>query len=201
MTNMKRLAALFLGVGFLAAGCGPQWAVVKQANPNPFAAQRAFVVEPMKFDGMQVGKLSEADYLAKKNADQQASFQADKSAMNEKFGERLTELAAKKSVALTPAAGAPAGYTIRAVVSFLEPGVYIPRVGGLGVDLSRPTVVRANLQIVDAQGAVLDDISINAEVAADLINAASGTRYRKAAEKLAEKANLYLIERLGLAKK
>lgn len=202
MKSAKLLSALLLGIGILASGCGPQWAVVKQSTPNPFIGQKAFLIEPIKFDGMLVGKLSEADYLAKKKPDQQASFVADKTAMNERFAARLTELAAKNGLTITPVSGTP-GLTFRTIVSFLEPGYYAPTVGtGFGsVDLSRPTQVRANVQLIDAQGAVLEDIAIAAEVKSDLIHSASGTRYRNAAEILAEKTHMYLINRTGPAKK
>src|SRR5689334_19895195 len=92
MTNpyiLARRSILVLAGALLASGCGPAYTIVRQGNPNPFTGRNAFIVEAIHYDGLTVGRKTEAEYLAAKKPEQVQSFQGDKSGMVQKFVEVL----------------------------------------------------------------------------------------------------------------
>ncbi len=105
--NQRSVIVIFVIVPMagLLAGCGgPQWAVHSQATPNPFLNQRRFVVLPIDFTGLHVDNKPEAEFLAEKSADQQASFAADKQGINAFFFKALVTRAAEGGIEVFPAA-------------------------------------------------------------------------------------------------
>lgn len=187
---MKRIpvrAGLLLTLAFAlaaASGCSPPWNVVKQANPNPLAGQKALVVEPLHFESMKVGKKTEAEYLAEKDGKQQESWKADLASMTQLFTDNL----AKQTKGIQITAGSAGPLVIRPVVTMIE-------VGNFNGVFNIPTEVMVTMQIVDDKGAVLDDINFKVVVAADLYRPSVGQRLRIAAEQAAARAASYLQAR------
>jgi hypothetical protein len=188
---MNRARALLglLGAGLLASGCTP-WVVVRQASPNPLAGQTQFQLQPLNFDALYVGDKTQAEYLAGKDPDQRASWQADLLAMNQIFAERLYGNTPGLTIVPFGQAQARAPFTIVPRILFIEPGFYA------GV-VAASAQVRMALQIQGPQGR-LDEIHVEVSVPADLVNAASGQRLRQAAAQLGNVAARYLRERVGI---
>src|SRR5262245_59446007 len=105
----RRLLSLSLAALALAAltciGCGPPWTVVVEAVPNPFFGQGRFVVMPIDFTGLHVGKKSEAAYLVGKDPDQQRSFAEDKVGINDAFTRGLIDRAGASGIRIDLATG------------------------------------------------------------------------------------------------
>jgi uncharacterized lipoprotein YmbA len=188
---MKRIPVragllLTLALALVAAsGCSP-WTIVKQANPNPLAGQKALVAEPLHFESMKVGSKTEAEYLAGKDGKQQESWKADLASMTQLFADNLARQA--KGVQIT--AGSAGPLVVRPIVTMIE-------VGNFNGVFNIPTDVMVTLQIVDDKGTVLDDINYKITVAADLIRPSVGQRLRTAAELAAARAASYIQTRAG----
>src|SRR3990172_1653238 len=127
-------------------GCGPSWTVVRQASPNPFVSNRQWGIHPMDYRDLRVGSGAEAQHLADKSPEQIASWEADKAAIDGEFRRTLTRGAA---VSLTAPGGTP--FTIAPRITYIEPGFY-------ALVAAQATEVNLTLRILDAQGAVLDEI-------------------------------------------
>jgi hypothetical protein len=146
------LAALVAGAAL--TGCAPLWQVHLQAVPNPFAGQHKFAVLPIDYAGLMVGSKSETQYLSEKDSKQQASFQEDKLALNEKFVGELMAHAKSAGVDVALATGpADAPFLVRPSVRFIEPGFYV------GV-ASAPSRVEMTVQITTPDGKILDELVI-----------------------------------------
>lgn len=196
---LKRLASscLLLAAVAFAVGCGPAWTVVKQANPNPLTPQKSFAVEPVRFDGLMVGKKSEAEYLAShaKDAQFEGKWKGDQASIDQAFSSTL----AAEAKGLQVAAGAPAApgpYVLRPHVTFIEPGVFT-------MVFNIPSEVQMTLQVVDAAGAVVDEITMKRSVAPGNImgvpvNVSVGERLRECGKQLGAIAARYLRDRTGL---
>jgi hypothetical protein len=181
---------LMLCLAPLLAACGHPWKTARQAMPNPFYGQARFGIVPIAFHALQVGKKSESDWMAEKDAEQQQSWQEDKSAMNEEFTEALVARASSEDVIVVRAAtAADAPFFVRASVTFYEPGVFT---GVFNMD----TLLKATVQLTDPAGRVLDEFSIEATSPASLFNPSTGGRARDAASQLGKLAAMYIIHRV-----
>jgi hypothetical protein len=181
--------ALLLSVALFAlllTACGPRWRVVRQASPDPFAGKPDFTIEKIHFDHLEVGEKSEQDYLAGKDDQQRASWQADKEAMSEAFA--VAVATSEQGLSIGPVR--PNAAVVRPIVSFIEPGFYVGVAAG-------NTRVNISVQVLDAQGAVLDEITITSTIAASMTNSASGTRLRQAGEDLGHVTAKYLHTRVA----
>lgn len=178
--------ALVATLPLLLAACVPPWAVIRQATPNPFIGQSAFAVAELNFDGLRVGEKSEQAYLSAKDQQQQGSFATDKVEMAANFTETLKSSAAGLSFSQP---GAAAGYTVRPHVVWIEPGFY-------AYVAAHPTEVVMKLQLLDAKGALMDDIEVRVSVAATIANPSSGGRLREAGRQLGAIAADYLRQRV-----
>ena len=183
------LLKALLPLALIAAACAPPWTVVRQANPNPFQTQRSFAVEAIRFDTLQVGGKTEAEYLAGKDPKQLESWAGDKAEMSNLFASEL----AANATGLTIAPPGPTSAIVRPSCSFVEPGNY-----NSFVNIS--TEVRLVLQILDASGQVQDEIETHTSVPASIFNPASGGRMRTAAKSLGKNIATYLAVRAGTAK-
>ncbi len=187
----------FFAVGALVAssvliGCGPPWAIVVQTAPNPFFGQRSFAVQPIDYTGLLVGAKPEPLYLAGKDGGQQASFQEDKAALNDKFLARLIADTGAAGIRVVPATGpADAPFTIRPAVHFIEPGFY-------AYVAAMPSRVQMSLRIVAPDGRILDEINLVHATGASMVTAASGSRLRSDGEALGAIVARYLRARVGL---
>jgi hypothetical protein len=179
------LLALF--VSLFCVACGPRWTVMKQEVPNPFVNQKAFAVEPMHYEQLQVGEKSERDYLSGKDAEQQESWNEDKRSFAQNFSQELSEsLPEVQFLAAAPAAGP---FIVRPTITFIEPGYY-------AYVAARPTEVRMTLELLSPQGAVLDRVLMKTAVAATMTNPSSGGRLRDAGEALGEQVAAYIRTRV-----
>ena len=143
----------------LAFGCGPSWVLVKQATPNPLVGQKNFSVDLVNFDSMLVGrpgKITEAEWVAKKKPEDQPKFQADlaesKQRLNQQFVEQLSTMAVSRGWQLATAV-TPGTFVIKPVVVELEPGynIFISRA---------PATVKIHVHIFDPAGAELDVLEV-----------------------------------------
>jgi hypothetical protein len=201
----RSFVALYTVVGLVSGtalfGCGgPMWQVVVQSAPDPFVGARRFGVLPIDYSGLMVGRKPEPVYLAEKEPAQQASFQEDKAALNEKFLERLRAKGLSGNVEIVPATGpADAPFMIKASVRFLEPGFYV------GV-AAAPSEVHMNVKILAPDGRVLDEIELahgtdpRSGVAIGGFeipgNPSSGGRLRKDGEALGTFVGEYVLARV-----
>ena len=185
-----RLASLAL-VSVAAIGCGGSWTIVKQGNPNPLKPESTFAVAPATWDGVKVGKKTEADWLAGKDEAGKASHANDKLA----FSAQLAAGVAKHAKALKVV---PEGaqFTIKPNVFWFEPGYYIGISGG-------PAEVKVRLDVVDAQGQTVDTIEVAgrgpaAEPFNPIPRATVGQRLQKAADEAGDRIAAYLRTRAGV---
>jgi len=187
-------AALLLGAATVS-GCGPAWTVVRQAQPSPFNAQSAFAVEPIAFEGLKVGDKNEADYLAEKKPEQVEAWRADLGKLNQAFADTLVKEG--KGLQVTAgAAAAPGPYSVKPMVSFIEPGVWAAVV-------NIPSEVRMTLRIVDGQGTVVDEVSTSVKYATQSImgvpvNVSVTERLNECGKRLGESAAQYLKVRASV---
>ena len=178
-------ASLLAVLASTTLGCAPRWTVIQQAVPDPFLTQRQFVIEGIHTDRLIVGDLPEALYLSRKTPEQQASWQADKQDMITRYAEGLIS---DGDGLLFPTQPGPTTFIVRPVVDFVEPGFY-------AFVASRPTEVGMRVEILAPSGQLLDAISVRSVIGASMINAASGTRMRQAAEDLGRVTAQYLKTR------
>jgi hypothetical protein len=186
------LAALSLSA-LAGVGCGPPGIVIRQGAPNPFVGKSEFVVEAVAYPGLQVGDKTEAAYLSDKKPEQQQSFEADKTETAKNLLESLTVEAGKRGIRITPSSGTPGMFNIRPVVTFFEPGNF----NGF---VNIATVLKATMQILDAQGQVIDEVQFQATVGASLVNPSSGGRMHSAGKILGTDMARYLTFRAAAGK-
>jgi hypothetical protein len=171
-------------------GCGPPWVAVMQTTPNPFVNQSRFSVLPIDFTGLEIGEKPEGLYLSEKDPEQRESFQGDKAGVNEEFTKALMSKARELGIDVVMATGPnDAPFLIRASVPWIEPGYFAGIMGA-------PSQVRMRLQIMTADGRVLDEIGMKHLTGASVLAAASGSRLRKDGEGLGEWTARYLGTRV-----
>lgn len=198
--SFVKLGAVAAGAA-LVGGCAPPWHVIRFASPDPFLGQRKFAVAPIDYSGLMIGRKPEPVYLSEKDPKQQASFQEDKAALNEKFLEHLTHHAHDGNIEIVPATGpGSAPFHIKPHVAFIEPGFY-------AAVAAMPSEVHMLVHITGPEGQVLDEVefihgtSPNSGVSIGGIaipkDPSSGGRLRTDGAKLGELVGRYLITRVG----
>lgn len=183
------LAMLFASLFFIG-GCAKRYVVIRQAMPNPFLGVHSFSIEPVHFEGLRVGRVTEAEWLSRKTPEQQASYMADRQAMIERFVERMTV----RNPGLEIIAGPPPSpqtFIVRPILEFIEPGFFTYVV-------NRPTEARMRVQVLNQAGQVLDEFMTEARVASDVFNPSSGGRFRSASNILSDATTQYLRDRTGI---
>jgi hypothetical protein len=146
-TSLLALSALSISV-LAGVGCGPPGIVVRQATPNPLVGKVDFVVEPVAYANLMVGDKTEAAYLGDKKPEQQQSFEADKAETGKNLIEMLTAETGRKGIKVVLSTGTPGMYNIRPAITFFEPGNF----NGF---VNFPTVLKATMQVIDAQGQII----------------------------------------------
>lgn len=188
----------FAAAAALLAGCAPRWTVLREAQPNPFVGKTEFAVMPIDYSGLHVGELTEAEYLARKDEGQQASFDGDKRGMIAKFEEAMRSAAADEGIHVQSAEGeVTAPFIIKPHVTFVEPGFY-------AVVASGASQVNMTVRIETAQGQLLDEIELihatnsanGSSVMGISLNPSSGGRLREDAEEIGDAMGEYLITRV-----
>lgn len=186
--NRRALLVLFaLVTALFASGCGHRWMVVRQAAPNPLTGANRFALDAVHYETLRVGGISEAEYLAGKTPEQQASFQADKQGFMQQFGSALVEKAQGLQIAGMPAPDAQT-FVVKPTLTWIEPGFYA------GV-ARHDTEAEINIQIFTQQGQIVDEIVVRSRIAATLTNPSSGGRLRDAGNDLGRVAANYLLTR------
>lgn len=185
MTKRLLMMLSVMLLGLWLGGCGPRWRVISQASPNPFVGKKEFVVLPVEYKDLRIGKKSEEEYLSEKKDKSVDSFQEDKAAMADRF---LAVLRDKAAGITLETGGEVKSYVIRPNIAFMEPGFYTYFV-------NRPSKVVMRLKIQDKDGKLLDEIEIEHSTGASMVMAASGSRYRSDAEAIGDIAAEYLRKR------
>lgn len=182
-----RSQALFSFVGLslisLVAGCGPNWSVVKQADPNPLNASSKFAVDKVALDNLRVGSKTEAEWMSGKDPETVQKWEGDKVGMSDGFSSGFDN--ARDTLArVTDKNGA---FVVRPRFEKYEPGFYA------GV-ASSPAEIEAIVDIVDASGNVIDEFRTKA-VASGM---SGGQRARSCAEQIGATTAKYLKKRVGI---
>lgn len=190
MNKLVKLSSVAVSL-FVLAGCAPQWQVVHMAQPNPLLHQRNFIVEPMHFEHVLVGAKTEDAYLAGKTPETIATWQGDKTEMNNLFLQSVAGHAVGLQVG--PALQQPAAGTfiLRPICTFIEVGTYN---GFVNID-SR---VDVTVQVLDAAGALVDEVAVRARVPSSIYNPSSGGRLRTGSKQLGANIAGYLHSRTGV---
>ncbi|XXX74457.1 hypothetical protein WMF30_43100 [Sorangium sp. So ce134] len=190
MHRRYALWILLLCLAPLLVACGHPWKAARQAVPNPFYGKGRFGVVPVSFHALVVGDVSEADWMADKDAEQRQSWQEDKAGINEQFAEALmAEAASEDAIVVKAMSAADAPFFIRANVTSYEPGIFT------GV-FNKDTLLKATVQFTDPAGVVLDEVLFETAAPASLMNPSSGGRAREAAKQLGKLTGMYLLHRV-----
>jgi hypothetical protein len=144
-----------------------------------------FMVEKGTFDStFRVGSKTEQQWMSEKKAETKENWDGDKVAMTEKFVEGF--MGAKDNVLVANAAGAGV-FSVRAKYVHYDPGYY-------AVVSSAPTTLEADVEFLDASGAVVDVIRVNVKQGAF----SSGEGARRCAAEIGALSAKYLKTRVGL---
>jgi hypothetical protein len=184
MQRLSPLALLILLLTLLS-GCGPRWAILAQAQPDPLLGAHNFYIEPIHYDPPIIGQKSEPEYLADKSPDQQDSWRTDKADTSRRYAEELMKESPQLQFLAHPAPGV---FIIRPIVSFIEPGFYA------GI-VAAATDVHMRIQILASDGALIDDIAVRSVIGASMIYPASGSRLRLAGDDLGRVTAQYIKKR------
>jgi hypothetical protein len=145
-----------------------------------------------------VGETREVDYLSEKDGEKWTSWQADKTAINDIYTEKLIARAADSGIQVVRATGPQdAPFVLRPHITFIEPGFYTAIV-------NKASEIRMTLKITDPNGLVLDEIIIHRTVASSggIISSAisntmtSGGRLKQAGEGAGDVSGKYLKYRV-----
>ncbi|MGZ3424387.1 MAG: hypothetical protein ACXVEF_43100 [Polyangiales bacterium] len=183
---MRRSLLPTLLFSLAVAGCGPRWNVVAQANPNPLRGVNTFALDGVHFEMLRVGAKTEADYLAGKSADQQASFQADKVQFQEKYSQSVVGEAAMQFTQFPPKEQNT--FAVVTYITYFEPGFYVGVAHG-------DTEVEVDVKITTASGQLVDEFTARSRIAATMTSPSSGDRLRKAGDDLGVVVAKYLKSR------
>jgi hypothetical protein len=172
MKNSLRLCLVALSVAALAlVGCGGHpWKVVSQTAPNPFDNAAKFTLEAPDFTHLTQGK-----------------WAPDIQPMQEAYASGYSDERGPLGVASAPADG----FIVKTEITKVEAGVMT---GFVNI----PTELHARVTVTNAQGTALDTFTVAVAEQADLTQAASGTRFKHAAEHLGKITAQYLKFREGL---
>jgi hypothetical protein len=186
MRRVLPLALLFALLALLS-GCGPRWAILAQAMPDPLLGAHNFYVEPIHYDPPRIGQKTEPEYLADKSPDQQDSWRIDKSETSSRYASELIKESPQLQFLAQPAPGV---FIVRPIVSFIEPGFYA------GI-VAMATDVHMRIQILASDGSLVDEIAVRSVIGASMIYPASGSRLRLAGEDLGRVTADYIKKRTG----
>ncbi len=188
--------ALFAAVPLIAlslgsVGCGPPWTIIRQGNPNPLTPQVQLAVDNTSFNGLMVGKKSEAEYLSEKKPETQQSFQNDKLAFMGGFTAGIQGQRGPLDIAGPDQAAGR--FLVKSNVEFLEPGNF----NGF---VNIATEMRTKVMVTDPAGAPVDEIEIRCVVGADIYHPAVGMRVTECGRITGNYAARYFKQRTGVSK-
>jgi hypothetical protein len=169
------------------AGCAPTYTVIRLSVPNPLLGWRRFTLEPMRFDGLQIGRSAEVEWLAHHAPDQTRTYVADRDVMAQEFERELS--ASSPHVAMMRSPGAADAPVIRPMLSYLEPGYYQHFA-------HENTEARMVVQVLSPAGQVLDEVQLIDWVQASQYNPTAGERMRIAGINLGRRCAAFLRDRI-----
>ncbi len=185
---MRKLAlGALLGLTLVLGGCGPQWTVVKQAEPSPMTSSSKFVAHKVTLEGLRVGEKSEADWMSDKDADAKKNWEGDKVAMGQEFVSGFESSLDGAHLVSTIAPAQAGAFGVRAKFDSYEPGFY-------AAVASAPARIEATIDIVDAGGNVLDQFKVSAAAT----GMSGGQRARSCANQIGAIAAKYVKKRIGI---
>jgi hypothetical protein len=163
---------------------GPLLQIVRQASPTAFKGMITLQVKPIDFTNLRVGEKTEAQWLADKDPDAQASHAGDKAGMSEDFTAKITETVAERNMRVADGPGAQ--LVIQPRVPWLEPGYWATGWASKSAEID--IVVTISLP----DGTVLDEIKTRAE---GVVGFSTGERLRWAAKVAGEAVGQYIVQR------
>jgi hypothetical protein len=176
----------------LVAACGPTMKIIKQAPADQLAGKTSIALVAVDFTNVQVNGKPEADFLAKKDAEGKRQWEDAKKGIEEEFSNYFTNNA--KGLTVTPQASAHgAALVVKPVAEYIDPGYY-------AVFSQNQSILRVTVQVLNAEGAVLDEISLQHRTPGDLHWATDERRLREDGQVLGKEVAKYLLLRTGLAK-
>jgi len=188
----RTIATLFVATSaFAITACGASYDVVQRAEPNPFSCRTSFTVMPISYEGLQVGKKTEDDYLFTKSEKTKAAWQADKHVIDREFSRTLVKNAAETGIhvdvwrPVVPSSH----YVIQPKVYFVEPGFF----AGPAMHASE---VMMTVVITTREGLVLDEVELDAKTMGSIAHPTTRSRFESDGEKLAEALAEYLETRV-----
>ena len=136
---MKKVIVL----AFAVAACAP-WKVVQRAEPNPLATQKFVALLPLDWTGVMIDGLTEQSWNETNDLDMKREWVVDRQLSGDEFRNGAYSRAGRR-LQIVPG-GAP--LTIKTTVVDLKTG---------GI---RPLFFTVRAQLLDPQGIVLDEISV-----------------------------------------
>ena len=141
---------LFL-FALLLASCR-HWQVVRSSDSNPLAGQTRFVMLPLLWNGVRVDGDPEAKWIAGQDADWKAEWPTDKKNAATSFVDSVAKsIGGSPRMTNAPDPSAPA-ITLKPSVTELSTGGF------------RPTVLTLAIQVLDVNGATIEEISTTVSV-------------------------------------
>ncbi len=171
---MKRYLKIvpFFFAFFFLFGCTTPWRIIRQAPNNPFMQENpSFYVKDIIFENLQIGDISEQEYLARKKPEQRENWQKDKEFLSDYFLQSVRRHAEGLDIQYR-SQPRPNQFIIQPIVNFIEPGFYAV--------VERPTEVHMRI-IISKNHQTLDEISIHSSISAtgEVAFIKNGTRYVK----------------------
>jgi len=195
MFRRLQISLIAFATSIFGTACAASYDVVRSAEPSPFSCNAEFVVLPIAYDSLQVGKKTEADYLFTKSPETQKRWEQDKRAIDREFHHTLITQANERGVRVQTAlpAGEPDAFVIRPVISVIEPGFF----AGPAMHASE---VLLTVQILTPDGRLLDEIDLESETMGSIVHPTTRSRFESDAEKLGEAVAEYLDTRTKAAR-
>ncbi len=128
---------------FVLAGCAP-WTVVQRAEPNPLATDKTLAASPLEWSEILIDGKTEPVWDETNDADNRAQWIVDKQLAEGEFQNGLHG-GIGSALRLVPGA---APLTLKCSATYLATGGF------------RPLVLTVRAQILDPNGRVLDEITI-----------------------------------------
>ena len=183
------------GVALIALAVLPSTACTRYVAINtsdPLYGARNFIIEPLNFASFSVGRLPEEAYLARKDAQQQQSWQIDKGETGQIYNSQVAQAAGNFGLQMLPPPPPGPGYFIvRPSVSQFEPGNY-------NYFVNIPTQMSIVLEIFTPDGRRVGLEALSTRVPATISNPSSGGRMRQAGGQLGYETAVYLARRSGV---
>ena len=170
----------------LSTSCKP-WQVIRQTNPNPFSPSSKFILAPLTFQHLRIGKYSRDEYMQRKKPADQQKWNTIMGDMQRLFATHLRIKASGVNII----GGSPSanGFIIQANIHFIDPGVN-------AVVFRRNSLVQIKVRILRG-GTILDEVLLESKTTPSLIKYPSiASRLRRDSKILGRWAGKYIKTRI-----